>query len=104
MFLVFVLIYVFGFVERKFYGFSNNFYIVVVGVVIILVIIGFVIVLKIYLIFLDMVVKIKFIVMFWKERNFVERMVFYKDGLKIFLRSFVFGYGGGVWVLLYFMY
>ncbi|MEZ0537111.1 O-antigen ligase family protein [Caldicellulosiruptoraceae bacterium PP1] len=40
----------------------------------------------------------------FKERNFQERLVFYKDGLKIFLKSPIFGYGGGTWVSLYFMY
>jgi len=40
----------------------------------------------------------------FKDRNFVERLVFYKDGLKIFLKSPIFGYGGGTWVSLYFMY
>ncbi|WAM36291.1 O-antigen ligase family protein [Caldicellulosiruptor acetigenus] len=104
MLLVFALTYAFGFVERKLYGLSNNFYIAAAGAAIILAIIGFAIALKTHLIPSDMVAKIKSIAMFWKERNFIERMVFYKDGLKIFLRSPVFGYGGGAWVSLYFMY
>ncbi|WPX08894.1 O-antigen ligase family protein [Anaerocellum danielii] len=104
MVLVFVVTYAFGFVERKLYSLSNKFYIVAASVVAILAIIGFAIALKMHLIPSDMVAKIKSIAMFWKERNFVERMVFYKDGLKIFLKSPVFGYGGGAWVSLYFMY
>jgi len=104
MLLVFVLTYAFGFVERRLYGISNNIYIAGAAVVGILAIIGFAIALKTHLIPSDMVEKMKSIAMFWKERNFVERMVFYKDGLKIFLKSPVFGYGGGAWVSLYFMY
>ncbi|BCS80069.1 O-antigen ligase family protein [Anaerocellum diazotrophicum] len=104
MVLVFVLTYVFGFVERRLYGISNNIYIAGAAVVGILAILGFAIALKTHLIPSDMVEKIKSIAMFWKERNFVERIVFYKDGLKIFLKSPVFGYGGGAWVSLYFMY
>ncbi|ADQ44960.1 O-antigen polymerase [Caldicellulosiruptor kronotskyensis 2002] len=104
MLLVFVLTYAFGFVERRLYGISNNIYLVVAGVVGILAIIGFAVALRMHLIPSDMVEKIKSIAMFWKERNFVERMVFYKDGLKIFLKSPLFGYGGGAWVSLYFMY
>jgi len=104
MLLVFALTYAFGFVERRLYGISNNIYIAGAAAVGILAIIGFAVALKTHLIPSDMVARIKSIAMFWKERNFVERMVFYKDGLKIFLKSPLFGYGGGAWVSLYFMY
>ncbi|WP_039765860.1 O-antigen ligase family protein [Caldicellulosiruptor sp. F32] len=94
--------YAFSFVEKRLYVLKNEVYIISALTIAALGIIGFIIALNMHLIPTSIVDKIKSIS--FKDRNFVERLVFYKDGLKIFLKSPIFGYGGGTWVSLYFMY
>lgn len=100
--IVWAAVYAFGFVENRLYALKDEVYIISALTVAALGVIGFVIAINMHLLpssIVDRVMSINF-----RDRNFVERLVFYKDGLKIFLRSPIFGYGGGTWVSLYFMY
>lgn len=99
---VWAISYVFSFAEKRLYALKNEVYIISAIIIMVLCVVGFIVALNMHLIPASIVEKIKSIS--FKERNFVERLIFYKDGLKIFLRSPIFGYGGGTWVSLYFMY
>jgi len=92
----------YSFVHEKFAKLSNKTYVISAILLVVIGIIGFIIAANMNLIpksLLERITSISF-----KERNFIERLVFYKDGLKIFLRSPLFGFGGGTWVSLYFAY
>jgi len=105
MLIVFLLSLLLNEIENRIlYKLSNKFYVVLAVCTFLLMVAGFAIAVKMRYLPEDMISKMKSILTFWKERNFVERLVFYKDGLKIFAKSPVFGYGGGAWVSLYFMY
>lgn len=106
LFIEFVVIYaitlLLSFAQGALNNLSNKFYAISALLVVIIAIVGFVLALKANILPQSIASRISSIN--FEDRNFVERRVFYKDGLKAFLKSPIFGYGGGTWVSLYFMY